>query len=63
MSNAVTLLALVIQNLTQLQSFAGTLHKAMAEGRDVTPEELRQASEALGTDLDALQAQIDAARR
>lgn len=59
MGNAVTLLALVIQNLSQLQSFAGTLHKAIAEGRDITPAELAQATEALQGHLDVLQRQID----
>jgi ABC-type transporter Mla subunit MlaD len=63
MNNAVTLLALVIQNLSQLQAFAGTLNKAISEGRDVTPDELAAASSALSARLDALQKQIDSTGR
>jgi hypothetical protein len=59
MNNAATLLALLLQNLTQLQSFAGTVQKALAEGRDVTSDELAQARASLQGRLDALQQQID----
>ena len=59
MNNAVTLITLLLQNLTQLQSFAGTLQKAIAEGRDVTPEELGAARAALQSHIETLQQQID----
>lgn len=60
MGNALTLVTLLLQNASQLQSFAGTLHKAIAEGRDVTDAELALASSALQGHLDQLQAAINA---
>lgn len=60
MGNALALIGLLLQNATQLQSYAGTLHKAIAEGRDVSPEELATAKASLQSHLDGLQALIDA---
>lgn len=62
MQNALLLLQLVLQNTTQLQGYAGTLQKAISEGRDVTPDELAAARSVLQTHLDALQALIDASK-
>jgi len=59
MENAATLLTLVLQGLTQLQSYAGTVHKALAEGRDVSTDELKQASGGLQAKLDEFQQKID----
>jgi hypothetical protein len=60
MENAGTLLALVLQGLTQMQTYAGTVQKALAEGRDVSLDELKQASGGLQAHLDSFQAKINA---
>jgi hypothetical protein len=60
MSNALTLVTLLLQNATQLQAFGVTLQKAISEGRDVTPEELAAARASLQGHLNELQAVIDA---
>jgi hypothetical protein len=59
MGNAVALMGLVLQNLTQLQSYGATVHKALSEGRDVSTADLAAAKSALQGHLDALQALID----
>lgn len=59
MSNALTIITLLLQNATQLQQYAGTLHKAIAEGRDVTPEEVAAARASLLQRLSDLQALIN----
>ena len=59
MSNALILVNLLLQNMTQLQQFAGTLHKAIAEGRDVTKEELLAAGASVESRLGDLQTFIN----
>jgi len=59
MSNALILVNLLLQNMTQLQQFAGTLHKAIAEGRDVTKEELLAAGGSVEGRLGELQTFIN----
>ena len=59
MSNALTLITLLLQNMTQLQQFAGTLRTAIAEGRDVTPEEIAAARASLEGHLGDLQTLIN----
>jgi hypothetical protein len=59
MSNALTLVTLLLQNATQLQAFGVTLQKAIAEGRDVTPDELAAARASLQGHLNELQAVIN----
>lgn len=59
MGNLLALVQLGLQGLTQLQSYQLTMQKAIAEGRDVSPEELVAARTALQAHLDGLQALID----
>jgi hypothetical protein len=59
MSNALILVNLLLQNMTQLQQFAGTLQKAIAEGRDVTKVELLSAGASVEGRLGDLQAFIN----
>lgn len=61
MGNALTLIGLLLQNATQLQGYAGTLGKAISEGRDVSDAELAAARGALQAHIDELQALINRA--
>lgn len=55
MGNALTLITLVLQSATQLQSYGATLQKAIAEGRDVTDAEKATALGELNAHLQVLQ--------
>jgi hypothetical protein len=59
MNNAITLIALLLQNAQQIQSYGAVVQKALAEGRDVTDEEKATARAALQGHLDDLQSAIN----
>lgn len=59
MGNLLALSQLALQGLTQLQNYQMTMQRALAEGRDVSTEELAVAKASLQSHLDGLQALID----
>lgn len=61
-TNILTMIQMGLQGLSQIQGYQFTMQKALAEGRDVSPEELAAARSALQTHLDALQSLIDASK-
>jgi hypothetical protein len=60
MNNALAIITLLLQNAQQLQAYGAVLHKALAEGRDVTDEEKARARASLQGHLNELQATINA---
>jgi len=62
MGNALVLIQLLTQGLTQLQGYGALLAKAHAEGRDVTDAELDACVKADDASRARLQALIDAAK-
>jgi len=60
MTNALVLVQLLTQGLTQLQGFGALLAKAHSEGRDVTDAELDACTAADDAARARLQALIDA---
>jgi len=59
-NNALSIITLLLQNAQQIQAYGSVVQKALAEGRDVTPEEKAAARASLQGHLDNLQSTIDA---
>jgi hypothetical protein len=59
MGNLLALSQLALQGLMQIQSYQETMQRALAEGRDVSLEDLATARAALQSHLDGFQALID----